>query len=119
MIICLVISCQTNKSVANQPTNKILADQIAHNTVVVSHTGNGTSIADAVIIQEKKGEQAIAVEEKAWLNEKYPGYTWVSTRIINENQSQKIYDVYKIKTTDGVEFEVFFDVSIFYNSQTN
>jgi len=112
IILSLVICCHTNKEVVtNQPANK---------SVVADHTGNGTSIADAVVIKEKKGEQAIWVEEKAWLNEKYPGYAVISTRTVNQsgtNGEQQIYDVDKIKTADEAEFEVYFDVSIFYNGQ--
>jgi hypothetical protein len=111
VILSLIICCHTNKEVT--------ADQPAKKSVVADHTGNGTSLADAVVITEKKSEQAIFVEEKAWLNEKYPGYTSISVRIVNQNANgaQKIYDVEKIKTLDGAEFEVYFDVSIFYNGQ--
>jgi hypothetical protein len=118
-IVCLLLSCVTN-TMAQKP-NKKLAKEIADKTVVSSHTGGGTSIADAVIIVEKKGERYIAVEINAWLAEKYPGYVYVSSRSEIKNGAdgkQQIYDIYKIKTTDGVIFEVFFDVSIFYNSQT-
>jgi hypothetical protein len=111
ILLCLTISCHTTKTVVEQPANK---------SVVATHSGNGTSFADAVIITEKRSESAIAVEEKAWLNERYPGYNVLSTRSENKpgaDGSPKLYNIYKIKTTDEAEFEVFFDVSIFYNIQ--
>lgn len=111
IILSLTICCHTNKK---------LADQLANKSVVADHEGNGISIADAVIIREKNSEPETWVEEKAWLTEKYPGYIDIPVRVESKsgaNGHQMSYDIHKIKTTDGAEFEIFFDVSIFYNSQ--
>jgi hypothetical protein len=121
ILLCLAISCHTNKSVVAEPKSKSLAEQIADTTVVASHSGNGTSFADAVIIQEKKSESDIWPEEDAWLAERYPGYIVISNRLESKNGAdgtQKLYNVRKIKTPDEAVFEVFFDVSLFYNGQT-
>lgn len=115
IILCLAISCHTKKQVADKKT----ADAPANKTVAVTPTGNGTSIADAVVIVEEKSEQEIWVKEQAWLAARYPGYVILSTRQENGNsQTPKLYNIHKIRTPDAAEFEVFFDVSFFYNSQT-
>lgn len=120
LLLCLAVSCHSTKIVAEQPENNKLADQIVSKTVVSSHSGNGTSFADAVIMQEKKSETELIKEQEAWLNEKYPGYVIISNRLENKTGADgntKLYNVNKIKTADEAQFEVFFDVSIFYDNQ--
>lgn len=121
IILSLIICCHTVKVTDAAENKSATTNNTANKSVVASHKGNGTSIADAVIIQEKNSEPETWVEEKAWLTEKYPGYIDISVRAESKsgaNGHQMSYDIHKIKTTDGAEFEVFFDVSIFYNSQT-
>lgn len=110
LLLCLAVSCHTTKTAAKQPEKK---------SVVASHSGNGTSFADAVIITEKKNEPALEAEMKAWLAEKYPGYVLLSSRSesMQSEESKQQYRIYKIRGADAAEFEVFFDVSIFYNGQ--
>lgn len=82
------------------------------------HPAGGTSIADAVIILENKSETKVIEEINTWLKFKYPGNTYVST-INVQNTSDKIYDGFKIKTSDGTVIDVYFDVSAFYIPQQN
>ena len=113
IILSLIICCHTNKNV--------VADKPEKKSLVADHTGDGTSIAKAVVIQEKKSESQIWVEEEAWLKERYAGYVLISNRSENTTGAdgkQKLHNIYKIRTPDAAEFEVFFDISIFYNGQT-
>ena len=107
--------CHTNKAVSDKRTNENVTTTSKNKSVVADHTGNGTSMTDAVVIKEKISESAIWIEQDAWLAEKYPGYVTIGSRSGNENQ--KLYNIHKIRTTDNAEFEVYFDVSIFYNGQ--
>lgn len=97
LIFTLIISCRGSKVEA--------ADFV----------GDGTSMATAVVVTEKKSESAIFVEEKEWLNLKYPGYTIISSTV-PPRTSEKIYDLIKIKISNGQTLDIYFDVSIFYNN---
>ena len=89
--------------------------KVSKTAAVAEFAGDGTSIANAVVIPEKKSETVTIADMFAWLDWKYPGYTLISGD--SKNADQKIYDIEKIKTADGQVILVYFDVSIFYNGQ--
>ncbi|MBI3511798.1 MAG: hypothetical protein HY064_14145 [Bacteroidetes bacterium] len=79
-----------------------------------AHTGGGTSVADAVIINEKKSETKVITEKNNWLRFKYPGYTYIKSIII-QNTSTKSISMTEIKKADGEIIDVYFDDTAFYS----
>jgi hypothetical protein len=50
-----------------------------------------------------------AREEDDWLHEHYPGFTVILQQTVNEDTSS--FDVVTLRSDDGVEFEVYFDIT--------
>lgn len=72
---------------------------------------DGSSIASAVVIEEKNETEGVAAEY-AWLRKHYPGYSLIKQSLIFDNG--KPYDKMDIKTADGSKKTIYFDISKFF-----
>jgi hypothetical protein len=73
--------------------------------------GGGTSFDDAVIINATTEGDGIDAEYD-WLNAHYPGYKLISQALSSSNG--KRYDVMSIKTADGKEITVYFNIDNYF-----
>jgi predicted RNA-binding protein associated with RNAse of E/G family len=96
-----VLSCHTSKKIAKHNNN---------NTSVMSEK-LGSSYENAVFIEEKT-EQVGVNAEYQWLNKNYPGYKMKGQSLNFHND--KPYDILHIVTADGLEKDIYFDISGFY-----
>jgi hypothetical protein len=74
-------------------------------------TQDGSSAEKAVVIREKNETDGVAAEYK-WVRKRYPGCQNKSQALTSING--KSYDVLTIVTVDGVEKDVYFDISKFF-----
>ncbi|MES2062716.1 MAG: hypothetical protein V4456_12400 [Bacteroidota bacterium] len=72
---------------------------------------DGVSFQTAVVIQEKSEKTGIDAEY-AWVKANYPGASSRGQSLIYHDK--KPYDILKIKTADGKEQDLYFDISNFY-----
>ena len=80
-------------------------------TTGIASAADGFSYKTAIIIKAKNETTGIA-KEYEWLKANYPGYSLIK-QSLKEN-SKKMYDVMQIKTVDGTEKEIYFDINSFY-----
>lgn len=79
---------------------------------IVYAGSDGSSIANAVVIQtELKGGAGVRAEY-AWLSQRYPGYKRKLQALLH--QGDKSYDRLDITTADGRELSVYFDITSFF-----
>ena len=71
---------------------------------------DGSSFEKAIVIQAKSETEGVGAEY-AWLKDHHPGYTRKEQALSFDKG--KSYDVLTIKTTDGGEKVVYFDISGF------
>lgn len=106
VFIFLLSACSTSKktaqSVTNSPTTSVS---------VTDEQRDGSSYEKAIVIKEKSETPGVSAEYK-WLKEKYPGYTFTGQSLSTYKKTP--YDVIKIKTADGEEKTVYFDISNFF-----
>ena len=67
--------------------------------------GDGMSFESAIVVNS-------VPEEYQYLRNRYPGYKFIMQSLINHEG--KYYDVLKIKTAEGEELEIHFDISSFF-----
>jgi len=72
---------------------------------------DGLSFQTAVIIQEQSEKTGINAEY-AWVKANHPGASSRGQSLIYHDK--KPYDILKIKTADGKDLDVYFDISNFY-----
>nr|WP_067058109.1 hypothetical protein [Mucilaginibacter sp. L294] len=72
---------------------------------------DGSSFQTAVVIQEKSEKTGINAEY-AWVKANHPGASSRSQSLIYHDK--KPYDILKIKTADGKDLDLYFDISNFY-----
>jgi hypothetical protein len=103
----MLSACHSSKKLADSPPPPN-DDQKGG---IVERDGNGTSMENAVVINEQT-ETAGVDAEYVWLKENYPGYTLISQKEVASNG--KHYDKMEIKTADGKSMTIFFDISNFF-----
>jgi hypothetical protein len=74
-------------------------------------TADGSSFEKAIFI-DKNSETSGVDAEYAWLKENYPDYQMIRQSLVHHDG--RSYDILKIKTKDGVEKEIYFDISKFF-----
>jgi hypothetical protein len=103
LFLVTISACHTSKlgekRVSSKPYKTNSADR------------DGLSFAKAVIIEEKTEGKGVDAEYN-WLAQHYPGYKTVSQRLTANNGSN--YDIIKIKTRNGDEVDVYFDIDNFF-----
>jgi hypothetical protein len=77
----------------------------------VTVTADGSSFDKAIYITEDHETPGIHAEY-AWIRDKYPGYK-TRGQSLNYNKS-KPYDIIHITTADGLDMDIYFDISNFY-----
>lgn len=95
-------ACTSTKKISTKATNT---------TTVTSTTQDGSSYETAIVITEKTEGAGVKAEYK-WLNEHYPGYTRLNQSLTTHNK--KPFDILKIKTAEGSEKQIYFDISNFF-----
>jgi hypothetical protein len=104
ILICVIsiTACTTTSNVVNEPVQKNKS---------VSSAEDGSSYENAIVINEKS-ESAGVPSEYTWIRTHYPGsVTLGQSLVFNKN---KPYDILRIKTKEGEEKEIYFDISKFY-----
>jgi hypothetical protein len=74
---------------------------------------DGLSSKTAVVI-ESRSEEAGIRSEYSWIAERYPGYQRVSQALTAWDKSHKRYDIITIKTTQGENVVLWFDISAMF-----
>lgn len=72
---------------------------------------DGSSFEKAIVIMEKSETVGVNAEYK-WLKDNYPGCTTKGQALVFNNK--RPYDILTIKTKDGEEKKIYFDISNFY-----
>jgi hypothetical protein len=74
--------------------------------------GDGSSIAQAVIIENAKNESDGTEAEYEWVRRKFPGFKFRSKGLVKRGEKQ--YDhVFGIKA-DGTSADFYFDITLFF-----
>jgi len=110
--IVLFTACSSSKKAAktNSP-NLTPQSTVEVTTASTSVDHDGSSFEKAIFITEKTETTGVHAEYE-WLKKNYPGYTMIKQSLINKGR--KPYDILKIKTKDGEEKEICFDISNFF-----
>jgi len=72
---------------------------------------DGSSYEKAILINEKTETEGVRAEY-AWLEKNYPGYKFIMQSLLEHNR--KPYDDIQIRTVEGVEKDIYFDISKFF-----
>lgn len=73
--------------------------------------GNGSNFDNAVLIKGATELTGIPAEY-GWLAKQYPGYRKLDQSTIEQNQ--RLYDVIRFTTREGIQKNVYFDITEFY-----
>ena len=97
-----MLSCATTKKMSSGSSSQAGVEVIVH---------DGSSFEKAIVINEKSESKGVGAEYE-WLRNNYPGY---KTKRQTLSYNNKIpYDIITIVTTQGIEKQVYFDISNFY-----
>jgi len=100
-----VLAVPTRAEVKKEPPKEAKAEEVKY------EGGDGSSMEKAVIIKARN-EQVGVDAEYAWLAKKYPGYKMTRQSLMRDKG--KKYDMLEIKTTDGKQLEVYFDITDYF-----
>ena len=76
-----------------------------------SSINDGSSFERAIIIKKRREGPGVDAEYK-WLAQNYPGYKRISQSLTRKGN--KHYDIIAIKTNEGEEKDIYFDISNFF-----
>jgi ABC-type glycerol-3-phosphate transport system substrate-binding protein len=99
-----LVACSSSKKTT---TNKVSSRTITHADIL----RGGTSFENAIVIKVEK-EGAGVAEEYKWLSLSYPGYSTI--RKTQASKIKKHYDIITIRTKDGQEKDIYFDITSFF-----
>lgn len=104
LLVAIAAACSSTKHTSTG---------ISTNTTVVqvNPSADGSSYEKAIVIQEKH-ETAGTQAEYKWIRDNYPG-SKTQMQSLNYN-NKKPYDIITIKTADGTEKKIYFDISNFF-----
>ena len=71
----------------------------------------GSSFETAVILESSNEFEGIAAERQ-WFEARYPGCEKIGQALTFHGD--KVYDVITIRTADGVEKDIYFDITAFF-----
>ena len=109
LLIILLGSCSpARKSQTGSSSN---TESSPGTTVIASADKDGSSYEKAIVIKAKNSTNGIAAEYK-WLKENYPGYTLIKQSL--DMQGNHRYDIMHIKTKNGDEKNIYFDITNFF-----
>jgi hypothetical protein len=84
---------------------------LSGHTSVPKSTDDGLSYETAIVITETSETKGVAAEY-AWLREHYPGAKMNQQSLTTHDG--KPYDILNIKTEQGKELDIYFDISNFF-----
>ncbi|MDP4264074.1 MAG: hypothetical protein Q8941_16220 [Bacteroidota bacterium] len=98
---------------ACSPTKKTTSAQGSSSAEITATGGaqDGSSFDKAIFI-DKNNEKEGVDAEYVWLRSHYPGYTFIKQSL--DSKGNKHYDILKIKTKEGEEKNIYFDISRFF-----
>lgn len=108
VFIMFLVACSSSKKTTatkKAPTTKVTRTDIFR---------GGTSFENAIIIKVET-EAAGVQEEYKWLSQNYPGYA--TLRKSQTSNANRHYDVIKIRTRNGDEKNIYFDISSFFGKR--
>ena len=76
--------------------------------------GDGSSLAQAVVIENAKGEGDGVAAEYAWLRDKFPGFKMEGQSIVTGGKDGKVYDSLNGTKADGTKATFYFDITAFF-----
>ncbi len=97
-----MVGCAASQATARK-------DQAA--TATTAASGDGSSMAAAVIIHSDNEMDGIA-QEYRWIEKHYPGYQRGSQSLLFN--AGRAYDLLEFKDADGKGHSVYFDITSFY-----
>jgi predicted Zn-dependent protease len=100
-ISVFIISCSSTKQQTTTDNENI--------TTTIEN--DGSSFEKAIVIKKDNSKEGINAEYE-YLRKNYPEYKFMSQSLIFHND--KPYDVLTIITSDGIEKDVYFDISNFF-----
>jgi hypothetical protein len=103
LIVLFFVSCTSTKNT--------ISKDIEQSHTVKNSQQDGSSYENAIVINKTSSSEGIEAEY-AYLRKHYPGYKLIRQSLQSHNN--KPYDVLEIKTAEGEEIKVYFDISNFY-----
>ena len=107
----LFTSCSSSKKVTKTSNQHLNPQTVTVQNTTPSSEQDGSSYEKAIYITEKTETTGVHAEYE-WLKKNYPGYTMIKQSLTYKGS--KPYDILKIKTKDGDEKDVYFDISNFF-----
>jgi len=115
LILCLLpaflFACsaqkKTTKTAKSTRANTTIAAESSTDSTAIGVQRDGSSYNNAIIINAK-GESEGVNKEYEWLKKNYPGYK-MEMQSLNIYKD-KPYDILSIKTADGAEKKIYFDI---------
>ena len=74
--------------------------------------GDGSSYQQAVVIKGAEDEKAGIAAERAWLEQRYPGFQKGRQSLVHSGG--RLYDLIEFTTADGQKKSVYFDITDFF-----
>jgi len=105
VFVLLLVSCSSPKK-----TTKTIHSSQRHQGPD-RYSNEGFDYATAIFIDKKTESEGVPAVYK-WLSEHYPGYTLIKQTA--QHKENKNYDIMHIKTKEGQERYVYFDISRFF-----
>ncbi len=105
MVVVLASCSSTKKTTA---TNTV---STSNTTPAANSANDGSSFENAIIIKENNEGSGVHAEYE-WLKKNYPGYTMISQSL--SGKGNKKYDILRIKTKEGEEKSIYFDITQFF-----
>ena len=105
--------CQSSSTGASSsaPTTTVSPPAPAPAVPVTYAGGDGSTLEKAVIVQTNSNMEGVRAEY-AWLSQHYPYSKDISQTLLHKNG--KSYDLLKIRTSNGQEVDIYFDISAFF-----
>jgi hypothetical protein len=100
-------ACSSSKKTTAKTTS-------THKITEADRFRGGVSFDNAIVIRVEK-EQAGVEEEYKWLAINYPGYSMI--RKTQTSRAGKHYDLVKIRTKDGQQKDIYFDITSFFGKR--
>ena len=110
-LIFLMLALAGSASAAQDSAPAAPQDASAETSIKYSG-GDGSSIEQAVVIENADGERDGVDAEYRWVRNKYPGFKFEGQGIITKDE--KIYDRLEGTNTDGKKAQFFFDITLFF-----
>jgi len=113
LILCFSImlaSCSSSKKATSNNGN---TQSTTETTTTSSGTSkqDGSSFENAIVIKEKTEKPGVDAEY-IWLKKNYPGYKLIRQSL--SSKEKNYYDVMEIKTADGENKTIYFDITNFF-----